>query len=98
MATPFDTVPKPGPNMVEAWDSKTQQMMWAERLTPGQRKTLREMMLEKAELRGMDLEQADDVLDEWFKDMTKVDAARHIKDTGKWLDRERARRGIRRTR
>lgn len=64
-------------------------------LTPRQRATLRAMALEKAELIGKDLDQAEDQIDAWLADMTFTTATSAIGKLARWLDAERARRGIR---
>lgn len=52
------------------------------------------MGLEKAELIGKSLQQADDALDSWLAEMTKETATSAIRKLAQWLDDERARWGI----
>lgn len=68
---------------------------FASPITPRQRTTLRAMALEKAELIGKDLVQADDMIDSWLADMDSATAGRAIQKLARWLDTERARRGVR---
>jgi len=81
MATPFDHFE----NSAEGG---------APRVTSGQRRVLTEMGLEKAELIGLDLDQANDKLDEWFRDMTQAQAGRCIARLGRELDALRRERDI----
>lgn len=82
MASPFDTIAAPAA---------------VEPITPRQRTTLRSMGLEKAELIGLDLQQADDKLDTWLAELDKATATRAIAKLGRWLDDARDRLGIPRT-
>lgn len=86
MATPFDTV--------ATVDFAPAGKTTSAPITHAQRKALRAMGLEKAELIGKNLQQADDELDTWLGDMTSECAGRAIRKLGAWLDNERRQRGL----
>lgn len=76
MASPFTTATI---DFVPAGQS------FARPMTPGQRGYLRDLMLRKAAAKGMDLVQADDMLDTWLAELT-FDAASNAIDNAKaWL-------------
>jgi hypothetical protein len=86
MATPFDRV--------ATVDFAPAGQSFAAPITRRQRTVLRSMALEKADLIGKDLVQADDLIDAWLADMTAETASRAIAKLAQWLDGDRARRGI----
>lgn len=67
-------------------------------VTLPQRKALRAMGLEKAELVGVDPQKAEAMIEDWLRYMPKETATTAIRKLGRWLDDERARRGLVRNR
>jgi len=74
MSNPFNTI-----------SAATAQAAPARPMTINQRTTLRAMMLEKAQLKGMDLQQADDILDTWLAELDFDKASFHITNTIAYL-------------
>lgn len=77
--TPFDTV-RTG-NAVQ-------------KITDGQRRTLRQMALEKADLIGKPRREAEPMIDTWLASLSKDTARIAIQKLGAWLDHYRAKNGI----
>jgi len=65
-------------------------------MTANQRNTLRSCMIDKAEIQGRDLQQADDMLDTWLAELGADTvngfnrASKHISETIAWLKEHRA--------
>ncbi|AGT12782.1 hypothetical protein PHELEMICH_45 [Mycobacterium phage Phelemich] len=58
---------------------------FAPAMTEGQRGYLRDLMLKKAQIKGMDMGAAEDTLDTWFATLTKADASVQIDKAQAWL-------------
>lgn len=86
VVTPFDRI--------ASVDFAPAGQTFAPGITQDQWHTLRSMALEKAELVGKDLTEADDLIDTWLGDMSRATASGAIRKLGRWLDDERRRRGI----
>jgi hypothetical protein len=86
MASPFTTTspvtfPAYAQNRYEAADRARSRRP----MTQGQRGYLRDLMLRKGAAKGMDLQQADDMLDTWLGELTFDAASKAIDDAKTWL-------------